>query len=65
MIFKVKKSVIFCHFLRHEALTANAPVLSVCGNAVNSTNGLYPFANQQSAIYLHDAHCKTSDSDVG
>jgi len=48
-----------------EALIANALVLSVCGNRVNSINGLYPFSTQQPAIYLHDDHCTTSVNDVG
>jgi hypothetical protein len=51
--------------LLREAFIANALVLSLCGNTVNSTNGFYPFTGQQPAIYLHDGHCTTSVSDVG
>jgi len=54
-----------CHFLLREALLENALVLSVCGNTVNSTNGLCPFTTQQPAIYVHDDHCTTSVNDVG
>jgi len=48
-----------------EASIANALVLSLCGNTVNSTNEFYPFTAQQPAIYLRDGHCTTSVSDVG
>jgi len=51
--------------VRREALTANALLLSVCGNTVNSTNGFYPFATQRPAIYLHHDHCIISANDVG